>query len=487
MKKSKRNSKKEMKSKKSTKAVVKASSPVELTVVCPKCGAWKDKPCTVRGKAQDDFHPDRTRLAKVQLSSDAKARLETITKADDPKPTAKSKLTPEQKAVVEILADKIEALGKQAEFIGPVSVGPIVSTYRFFPLRKTKVAHLESMAKDFAVALGVEDSIFVKRMPGESAVGITVQNKDRKIIQFRDTVSNVAEFMDVETKDGHKPIPLNFGIDVVGNPFVDDLTDQPHLLIAGTTGAGKSTIEHGLTLSMLWTMSPQELRMIISDTKGVEFKAFENIPHLQFPICTNVFKTAEAMAWCVEETQTRLDLIGKAGVRNIHEYNKLMSKSGGAKIPYVVFVIDELNDIIGSAVEAADAKANSARLGTIVGRSRASGIHVIAATQRPDVRLIKGSIKSNFSSRLSFRLLTHQDSRTVLSTKGAENLMSKGDMLYQSSTNPTLKRLHAPYTSLDDVKATIEFIVKREQQAHEERLADSRPPAGIEKYPYREQ
>ena len=474
MKKMKKNSK----SKKSEKST-KSSTPVELTVVCPKCGAWKNKQCKSRGVEIEEFHPDRTRLAKVQLSSDAKARLENITAKDEAKPSPKSKLTAEQKQVVEIISDKIEALGKQAEFIGPVSVGPIVSTYRFFPLRKTKVAHLESMAKDLAVALGVEDTVFVKRMPGESAVGMTVQNKDRKIIQFRDTVSNVADYMEQSTHDGHKPIPLNFGIDSIGNPFVDDLTEQPHLLIAGTTGSGKSTIEHGLTLSMLWTMSPQELRMIISDTKGVEFKAFEGIPHLQFPICTSVYKTMEALQWCVDETQIRLDKIGKASVRNIHEYNKL---PGVDKIPYVVVIIDELNDILGPALENNEAKANSAKLSTIVARSRASGIHVIAATQRPDVRLIKGSIKANFPTRLSFRLPSHQDSRTVLNTKGAENLMRKGDMLYQSSTGMALKRLHAPFTALDDVKATIEFIIKREQQAHEERLAAAAPQEGTQTY-----
>lgn len=478
MKKSKRSGYK-LSSKSSRKAArkeVKASSPVELTVVCPKCGAWKNKPCVSRGKALDEFHPDRTRLAKVQLSSDAKARLENITAVDKPKASPKSKLTPEQARVVEIISDKIEALGKQAEFIGPVSVGPIVSTYRYFPLRKTKVAHLESMAKDLSVVLGVEDGVFVKRMPGESAVGITVQNKDRKMIQFRDTVSNVAEYMENPTHDGHKPIPLNFGIDSVGEPFVDDLTDQPHMLIAGTTGSGKSTIEHGITLSMLWTMSPQELKLIISDTKGVEFKAFAGIPHLQFPICTSVYKTMEALQWCVDEAQNRMELIGRSDVRNIHEYNRLPNV---AKIPYVVVIIDELNDILGPALENNEAKANSAKLNTIVARSRASGIHVIAATQRPDVRLIKGSIKANFPTRLSFRLPSHQDSRTVLNTKGAENLMRKGDMLYQSSTGSALKRLHAPFTALEDVKATIEFIIKREQQAHEERLAQAAPIAGV--------
>src|SRR5207302_641378 len=165
----------------------------------------------------------------------------------------------------------------------------------------------------------------------------------------------------------------------------------------------------------------RELIMIISDTKGVEFKAFANLPHLtqQFGICKDHFETMQAMDWMVKETQNRLNRIGQANVRNINEFNLADPEH---KMPYIVFIVDELNDIIGSAVEKDEAKINSSKLGTIVARSRAAGIFVVAATQRSDVRTVKGSIKANFPSRLCFRLPSHQDSRTILSTKGAENL-----------------------------------------------------------------
>jgi S-DNA-T family DNA segregation ATPase FtsK/SpoIIIE len=470
----------------------KITDPV-LSIVCPRCGVFPGHRCInvsgefitvngerveqVRGAKRHRPHSDRLRLSLVNLSEKDKAHmLEKVTSTFENTPEvkakkAKEKLTPEQKEIVETLAEKIEVLGRHAEFVGPVSVGPIISTYRFFPVRKTKVAHLESMSKDFAVSLGAE-SIVVKRMPGESAVGVFVPNKNRKMVLFRDTLSNVADYMQIETRDKHKPIPLNFGIDSSGNPFVDDLTDQPHLLIAGTTGSGKSTVQHSIALGITWTMNPRELKLIISDTKGVEFKAFAGIPHLQFPICTNVYKTMEALNWCVKETQLRLDKIGQMDVRNIHEYNLLNKEH---KLPYIVVMIDELADIIGPSLDRDEAKSNSSKLSVIVARSRASGIHVIAATQRPDVSLIKGSIKANFPTRLCFRLPSNADSRTILSTKGAENLMSRGDMFYQSSMSPELRRLHAPYTSLEDVKLVVEMIVKREQdeRAELEKAANS--------------
>lgn len=455
-----------------------------LTVICPRCGAFPGKSCKhTKGRAKGIkclAHEDRIQLSKVKVSEKTKSRMKEVEDeffVQKPKKSksaaAKEKLTPEQADVVERLSDKIVALGKHAEFVGPVSVGPIISTYRFFPTLKTKVAHLESMAKDFAVELGAE-AIVVKRMPGEAAVGVFVPNVHRKMVMFRDTLSNVTEFMDDVPSDKHRAIPLNFGIDSNGEPFVDDLTMQPHLLIAGTTGSGKSTVLHSIALGMAFTMDPRELIMIISDTKGVEFKAFANIPHLlpQYGYCKDHLETMSAMDWMVKETQKRMDRIGQMNVRNIHEYN-LVDKIH--QIPYVVFIIDELNDIIGTAVEKDEAKINANKLATIVARSRASGMYVIAGTQRPDVRLIKGNIKANFPSRLCFRLPSHQDSRTILSTKGAENLMSRGDMFYQSSQHPELRRLHAPYTSLEDVKLVVQQIILREQQEQEELQKQASP------------
>jgi DNA segregation ATPase FtsK/SpoIIIE, S-DNA-T family len=440
-----------------------------LDVICPVCSAWKDKPCkhtkgSKKGKKRSESHPDRVRLAKVKLSEKDRERIDRVTKDYD-KPKSKSnpkeKLTDEEKKVVEILSDKIIALGRNAEFIGPVTKGPLISTYRFFPVKHTKVAHIEAMNKDFAVALGSDETILAKRMPGESAVGIFVPHKKREKVLFQDTVQDVKDFMEKKTDDGHKPIPLNFGVTSNGDPFVDDLTVQPHLLVAGTTGGGKSTFLHGLVQSMIMNLSPKELKLLISDTKGVEFKAFKDIPHLLQPIAVNEFQTMEALQKCVDETERRLRDFNFKDVRNIHQYNEKVPAH--ERYPYIVIVIDEIFDILGKP-DRNEAKANAKKLEEIVGRSRAAGIHCVASTQRPSVSLIKGQIKANFSSRVSFRLPSHQDSRTVLNTKGAENLMSKGDMLYSSSNSPELKRLHAPYTSLEDTRDIVEHVIRREKE-----------------------
>lgn len=453
-----------------------------LQVICPTCAAFKGKHCrhtskTKRGKVRSEPHDDRIKLAKVKVSDKVKKHLDLV--EDKPKKNPHEKLTQEQKETLKTILDKITVLGRHAEFVGPVSSGPLIETYRVFPLKHTKVNHLEAMAKDFAVALGAE-SVLVKRMPGESAIGIFVPKAKRQKVIFSDTLPNVTKYMKEPTEDGHKVIPINLGIDSNGDPAVDDLTQQPHILTAGTTGSGKSTAMHGMALSMLWEMTPEELKLIISDTKGVEFKAFVDMPHLQFPICTNVYKTMEAMEWCVKETQKRLNIFAESNVRNIHEYNARTISDG--KLPYIVIFIDELADVIaeGPEVDKGEAKVNASKLGTIVARSRASGIHVIAATQRPSVNIVKGSIKANFPTRLAFKLAGHADSRTVLNTKGAENLMKKGDALYQSSTSSDLRRIHAPYTSLDELKSMVESIIQR--HSPDVSIQEVLGKANVEKY-----
>src|SRR5580704_4269644 len=295
----------------------KTSKSDPSNVICPSCGAWKGKKCLRthgerKGKVRSTFHPDRIKLA---LAKSKPVRFEEPKVKEDPRIArgkklhekahkAKNELTEEQQEVVDIINEKIEVLGKNAQFVGPVSVGPIISTYRFFPMLRTKVAHLESIHKDVAVALGAE-AVLIKRMPGESAVGFFIPNKKRTIVHFKDTLRHVTEWMQDTPSDGHLPIPINFGITADGEPFVDDLTTLPHLLIAGTTGGGKSTLLHGVVDSMCWTMSPSELQMYISDTKGVEFRHFANLPHLKEPIANDRFCVMNYFEQVLDETDKR--------------------------------------------------------------------------------------------------------------------------------------------------------------------------------------
>lgn len=447
-------------------AMTKKEIAQALSVPCPRCGVWIGKRCkrTDTGEKKQVPHEDRLTLAQQPMRTVANPKQ---AKADAAKEKPKQKLTEQQQEIVDTIMQKIAALDYHAQFVFPVSVGPRITIYRVQPLKNTRVSHLENMSKDFSVALGRE--VMAKRMPGESAVGITVPHReeDVKKINFRDTIQHVVEFMQEKRKQGIQAIPLNFGEDAMGKPFIEDLAPLPHLLVAGSTGGGKSTLMHGIVGSLAWVCSKEEVKLLISDTKGVEFREFHSLPHLQFPIAQSVYETMQQMQWCIEETQKRLTLIGAARVRNIQEYNSLVPKEN--RLPYIVFVIDELADIMGPGLDSGEAKLNSRKLSTIVARSRASGIHVIAGTQRPDVKIVSGAIKANFPARLTFRLPSQIDSRTVINTKGAEWLMSRGDMLYYSPLSSELRRLHAPYTSLQDVTAAVQFVIGREQMLEQQK------------------
>lgn len=430
------------KNKKNSKKIASKKIKPELKLECPKCGAKPGFRCRNTKTGAVKSHVHDVRLSEVNAK---------------PKQLP---MTDEQKEIGARIADAVnDILGgvHGVELLPYVTKGAVVTTYRLKPNKHTRVSQIESLAKDFAVILGAE-AIQVKRMPGETAVGVYVPNKDRKIISWRDTIKFVQEFAALPTDDGHQSIPIMLGQDADGAPVVDDLVMQPHLLVAGTTGGGKSTLLHGMTASMAYVMPVTKLKLIISDTKGVEFTHFTSLPHLQFPIATSVFETMQQLNWAKEETQRRFGMIAGTGMRNIHEYNRVSSN----QLPFVVIVIDELADLMGAAVDKDIAKACSAMLQAIVQRSRTSGIYVIAGTQRPDVKTVAGAIKANFPSRLTFRLPSTQDSRTVINAKGAEQLMSRGDMLYSSSMRPELRRMHAPYTSIDDVKAAVQYVIHRE-------------------------
>ena len=377
-------------------------------------------------------------------------------------------LTDEQKGVVLTVVKKLSELGHEAKFVPPVKVGPVVSAYRFLPIRKTRVSHLESLADDFAVALGVED-VLVKRMPGDAAVGVFVPNKVRKMVSFRETIGELYRQFHNDEITG---IPMNFGVDVLGKPFIEDLVSLPHLLIAGSTGSGKSTLLSSILTGIVYTLNSSGVKLVLSDTKGVEFGHFIGSPHLLFEPATSIYQTLEQMDWLISEMEDRLSSIGKYGCRNIHEYNTKLLKTGDLKdlalvLPYIVLAIDELADLMmHKGDKRGESKIAQDKLSKIVQKSRAAGVYVIAATQRPSVNVVSGSIKANFPARLSFRLPSEHDSRTVLSTGGAEHLLSRGDMLYVSPNRPGLHRLHAPYASIEDIKAAVDMAIRKEEAGH---------------------
>lgn len=354
----------------------------------------------------------------------------------------------DQFAIIATITMKLASLGHEVTFVEPITEGPLITTFRFAPRAAAKVSQVVSCADDLALALKVED-VVVARLPGESSIGIAVPNKTRTLVNWRDTLA---------TPDAAWPLPLNFGVDAQGKQFRECLTKLPHLLVAGATNGGKSVLIRSMMASLVTWRSPDEVQFVVSDTKKVESGDFIGSPHMLFEPAKTMYETWERMDWIITEVDRRLKILAAAGVRNIGQYNeKDITKALNRRLPYIVLIIDELAHVLGGGEKRGESKIANAKLGRIVSESRAAGVHVLASTQRTSVDVITGSVKANFPSRLTFRLPSETDSRTIIGVGGAEHLLAQGDMLYSSANYPALKRLHSAYASIDDVRAAVEM------------------------------
>lgn len=369
-----------------------------------------------------------------------------------------SNLTPDQLKVLASLTLKLSSLKIDGHFLPEVSVGPIVSLYRFVPTNMTRVSTIENLSDDMAISLGVE-SVQIARIPSENAIGIYIPNKERKVLQFKDSVSNVWT--------SKAKLPILLGMDHTGSIITEDLTTLPHLLIAGSTGGGKSTLLNSIISSLMYCKTPSELKLVLCDTKQVEFTHFQKAPHLLYPVATSVRDVIYNLGDLVTDVETRLGALAKCSCQNIAQYHE---KFGNNRMPYVILVIDELADPLQDPTkeEGPDGKATKSYgkqaeylLGKIVQKARATGIHVIAATQRTSVKVVEGNIKANFPARITFRLPSEPDSRTILGCSGAEHLLAQGDMLFLSPNYPAIRRIHAPYASIEDIKVAVEMACQR--------------------------
>jgi S-DNA-T family DNA segregation ATPase FtsK/SpoIIIE len=366
-------------------------------------------------------------------------------------------LTPDQLATLAKLQLKLSSLRIDGHFLPEVSVGPIVSLYRFVPTNSTKVSHVENLSDDMAISLGVE-SVQIQRLPSENAIGIFVPNKERTLLEFKKAVTNVWT--------SKAKLPILLGMDHTGNIIVEDLTTLPHLLIAGSTGGGKSTLLNVIISALMYCKSPSDLKLVLCDTKQVEFTHFKDAPHLLYPVATTVKDVINDLSDLVEDIDARLGNLAQHSCQNIAQYNERFS----FKMPYVILVIDELADPLQDPTKEFDSDGRPTKsygkqaeylLGKIVQKARATGIHVIAATQRTSVKVVEGNIKANFPARITFRLPSETDSRTILGTGGAESLLACGDMLYLSPNSPAIRRVHAPYASIEDIKVAVEMACQR--------------------------
>lgn len=368
-------------------------------------------------------------------------------------------LTDEQLRTLAILQVKLASLGVEGEFLPTVSEGPIVTLYRFVPRNATRVSLVERVAPDLAIALSAE-AVQIRRV--ENAVGIYVPNKTKKLVLFRDSVSPVWNAVEKLKQR----VPILLGIDHMGSFVIEDLPLLPHLLIAGSTGSGKSTLLNSILASLIYTIPATRLKLVLSDVKQVEFPHFTGAPHLLYPVATSVTESLEQMYWILDEITRRLGLLSQRRCQNILQHNQLFDP-----LPYIVLVIDELAEILMDQSKEEDSdgvpkgktrgKIAEHRLGLIAQKARATGVHIIAATQRPSVKVVEGNIKANFPARVSFRLPSEADSRTILGASGAEQLLSQGDMLYLSPNTPAIRRLHAPIAFPVDIQAAVEVACRR--------------------------
>jgi DNA segregation ATPase FtsK/SpoIIIE, S-DNA-T family len=362
-------------------------------------------------------------------------------------------------------ADELKLLaqvltGKYAEFdvhgqITQINPGPVVTTFEFKPEAGIKYSRITNLTDDLCLALKAE-SILIERMAGKSTVGIQVPNREREIIWLRENIES-AEFLGSKSK-----LTLALGKDINGRIVTADLNGMPHLLIAGSTGAGKSVAINAMIMSILYKSTPDQVRLILVDPKRLELGNYEGVPHLYTPIITEPKLAANALRNAVREMERRLKLLAEKGVRNIDQYNKLFDENGTPSLfgenaeerplPFIVIIIDELADLM--MLDSSNVEESITRLAQM---ARAVGIHLVLATQRPSVDVITGLIKANFPARMSFRVATKVDSRTILDANGAEALLGCGDMLYLPSGSARVHRLHAPFVTEKEIAAVVEF------------------------------
>ena len=395
--------------------------------------------------------------------------------------------------------EKLRALAAQLEqtladfkVVGKVTgicPGPVVTLFEFQPASGTKLSKISSLSDDIAMSLKAHKVRIIAPIPGKGCVGIEVPNDDREIVFLKEIIADDA-FTGSKSK-----LTLALGKDIEGYPVSMDLAKSPHLLIAGTTGSGKSVAVNAMITSLLYNATPDEVKLILIDPKQLEFAIYEGIPHLLLPVVTDPSKAATALHWAVQEMERRYKLMADMRVRNLHGYNEKLAKLqekyqdyDGTPDPQaelltamdadgrpthrsmfqLVVIVDEFADLM--MVAGKEVEVSVARLAQ---KARAAGIHVILATQRPSVDVITGLIKANFPTRVSFRLMSGTDSRTVLDTTGAENLLGMGDMLYRPPGSSELSRVHGAYVDESEIEQIVQFVNRQRQPDFDESILEA--------------
>jgi S-DNA-T family DNA segregation ATPase FtsK/SpoIIIE len=405
----------------------------------------------------------------------AAGELPPLSLLDDPPPQQKAHSQESLEAMSRLVELKLLDFGVEVE-VKSVSPGPVITRFELDPAPGVKVSQISSLAKDIARSLSVVSVRVVEVIPGKSYVGLEIPNENRQLVTLGEILKSRAY------DDLASPLTLALGKDIGGNSVVADLSRMPHLLIAGTTGSGKSVALNAMVLSILYKTQPEQVRLIMIDPKMLELSVYEGIPHLLTPVVTDMREAANALRWCVAEMDRRYSLMSGLGVRNIGGYNRRVKdaiRSGNplkdptftppaiddedkpvehptlTPLPYIVVIIDELADmmmIVGKKVEELIAR--------LAQKARASGIHLLLATQRPSVDVITGLIKANVPTRIAFQVSAKVDSRTILDQMGAENLLGHGDMLFLPPGTSMPVRVHGAFVADHEVHSVVRHLKK---------------------------
>ncbi len=351
---------------------------------------------------------------------------------------------------VKTLEKTFTNFGIDAKVVGVIH-GPTVTRYEIHPAPGVKISKITNLSNDIALSFAVASVRIEAPIPGKNAVGIEVPNRKRINVYLREILQS-SEF-----QNGKYKLPIALGIDIGGNPIIADLTELPHLLIAGATGSGKSVCINNIILSILYKLSPEKVKLLMIDPKRVELNVYNGIPHLLIPIITDASQAIKVLNWSISEMEKRFKMFAEAGVRNLDGYNEYVRNinNGTETLPYIIIVIDELADLmLSSPVKAEESLCRLAQM------TRATGIHLIIATQRPSVDIITGSIKVNFPSRIAFAVSTQVDSRTILDVNGAEKLLGNGDMLFSPVGASKPIRAQGAFVVEKEIRNVVSFLIK---------------------------
>lgn len=429
---------------------------------------------------RDDFKlPPLTLLDQVE-HKDGKVKKETLL------------------ANARLLENKLADFGVEGK-VTEIKPGPVITMYELEPAPGVKINRITNLSDDLALALKAPSVRIIAPIPGKAVVGIEIPQQEREPVHLKDVLDNET-FLNSPCR-----LPIALGVDIAGLPMVTDLIRMPHLLIAGTTGSGKSVSLNALICSILFKAPPDEVKFLMIDPKRLEFSSYEGIPHLLHPVVLDPKLAAQVLKWAVDEMERRYHIIGTLGVKNIESYNRMVEKSRvdgipddlaqslskegelreeadataeitlPRKLPYIVIIIDELADLM--LVAQRNVEESLARLAQM---ARAAGIHLILATQRPSVDVITGVIKANFPTRISFQVSSKVDSRTIIDQHGAEKLLGAGDMLFIPPGTSKLTRIHGAYVSDKEIETIVAYVKQQAQPAYDESILHFEEEAAAE-------